>query len=114
MATKYSDYLVTLYTVFFYSYLVPIASLIMLILFFLQFWVDKVTLLRRSSLKFHFDQKLSNKIYRFFECSILALALGNMVFSLYLYDQSFSLLNLISLSIAAVFVLCVLVAPKKL
>jgi len=38
-------------------------------------------------------------------------ALGNLVFSYYLEDYHVSVLNLISLGIAAVFTLCVWIAP---
>lgn len=83
MTTKYSDYLVTLYTAFFYSYLIPVTLILLIIIFFLQYWIDKYTLFRRSSLRFHYDFNLLFKIYKFFECSIIALGLGNILFSLY-------------------------------
>ncbi len=83
MTTKYSDYLVTLYTAFFYSYLIPLTLIILIIIFFFQYWIDKYILFRRSSLKFHYDFNLSLKIYKFFESSLIALGFGNIIFSLY-------------------------------
>jgi hypothetical protein len=66
MTHKYTDYLVTLYAVMFYSYLVPITLIAIPLIFFLQYWVDKINLFRRSSLKFHFSSILSFKINKYF------------------------------------------------
>lgn len=81
---KYSDYLVTLYTALFYAYLVPIGVPTICIIFVVQYWIDKFTLFKRSSLRNHFSFDLSIYVRRMFESSIFVFALGNLIFSYYL------------------------------
>lgn len=113
-ASRYSHYLVTLYTAFFYSYLVPIAVPVICILFFLQYWVDKYVLLRRSSLKYHFGYFLCNETSKLFESSVFALGLGNFIFSLYIHNFQLSVISVVGFGIATVFTILVWVTPKKL
>ena len=81
MTNKYCDYLITLYTALFYAYLVPIVIPTVALIFFLQYWVDKFTLFKRSSLKNNFNFNLSIYVSKLFESSILIFCLGNLIFS---------------------------------
>ena len=106
--------MVTLYTALFYAYLVPIGIPTLIIIFCIQYWIDKFTLFKRCSLKNHFSYDLSIYVRRIFESSILVFALGNLIFSYYIEDYKFSALNIISLFIALVYTICVWIAPKNI
>jgi len=106
--------LVTLYTTLFYAYLVPIGVPTLIIIFCVQYWIDKFSLFKRCSLKNHFSYNLSIYVRRIFESSILMFALGNFIFSYYLEDYTFNVLNIISLFVAAIFTVCVWIAPQKI
>lgn len=112
--SRYSQYLVTLYTAFFYSYLVPIGVPVVCVFFFLQYWVDKYVLFRRSSLKYHFGFFLSKQTTKILESSVFALGLGNLVFSTYMHNYQLSVVSLVGFGIATAFTLLVWITPKKL
>jgi len=87
---------------------------VLLIIFFIQYWIDKFNLFKRSSLKFVFNFSLSRYVSRIYESSLLIFAVGNFVFSLYLHNLQITLINLTGLGIAFVFVLLIWVAPNKI
>ena len=66
MAAHYAFYILMLLTVSFYAYLVPIIVPSIVVIFFIQYWVDKYNLLKRSSLKYHFNFKLTRNIVKVF------------------------------------------------
>ena len=103
-----------IYTVFFYSYLVPIGVPAAIVILIFQYWVDKYTLFRKSSLKFHYGFNLSIYTSKLFETSILALGLGNFIFSIYVHRNPLNVLSLIGLGLSLGFVLCVWLIPKKI
>ncbi len=94
--------------------MVPIGVPIVCALFFFQYWVDKYILLRRSSLKYHFGLMLSLQTTRIMESSVLALALGNLVFSTYMHNYTLSVVNLVGFGIATGFILLIWIAPKRI
>lgn len=49
MATKYSYYLLQIYTCMFYNYLVPIGVPVTALIFLIQYWIDKIQLFYFSS-----------------------------------------------------------------
>lgn len=112
--SRYSFYLVTLYTALFYSYLVPVGVPIVCIVFFIQYWIDKWTLFRRSSLKYHFGFFLSNETCKILESSVFVFALGNLIFSTYLHDLRPNVLNLVGFGVATGFLVLVWITPKKM
>jgi len=114
MVYKYSDYLVILYTALFYAYLVPIGIPTLLVIFAVQYWIDKFTLFKRSSVKNFFSYNLSLYVRRIFESSLLIFALGNLVFGYYLEDHSFMAINIVALVIAGIYTLCVWLAPASI
>jgi hypothetical protein len=114
MVYRYADYIVTLYTALFYSYLVPIAIPTLIVIFFFQYWIDKFTLFKRSSVKSRFSYNLSLYIRKMFESSLFIFALGNLVFSYYLADESVVVINVIAMIIATLFTLCVWIAPARI
>jgi hypothetical protein len=114
MATRYAYYLLQLYTACFYSYLVPITMPVILVIFFIQYWIDKFNLFKRSSLKFVFNFSLSRYVSRIYETSLFIFAAGNFIFSLYLHSLKVTVINIVGLSIALLFVLLIWIAPSKI
>ncbi len=49
IASRYSYYLLQVYTCMFYCYLVPVGVLAVAIIFMIQFWIDKIRMLKFSS-----------------------------------------------------------------
>ena len=65
-AIMYSFYIVFTFVVSFYGFIVPSATVIMIGIFFLQYWVDKYNLLRRYSSPVDFGPDLIRHIFRIF------------------------------------------------
>lgn len=76
---KYAYYIVQIYVVSFYSYIAPYLSLILIIIFAIQYWVDKFNLFTRYSCPADFNYRLSRLTLKTFECSIFIFALGNFL-----------------------------------
>ena len=114
MATRYAYYLLQLYTACFYSYLVPITMPVIMLIFFINYWIDKFNLFKRSSLRFAFNFSLNRYISKVFETSLLIFAGGNFIFSLYLHNLQVTIINIIGLSIALLFAFLIWIAPSKI
>ena len=102
-----------LLTVSFYAYLVPVIVPFIVIIFSLQFWVDKLTLFKRSSLKYNFDFFLTRMVLKIFESSIFVFAIGWNLFSFY-SKNGVNIYNLIGLGIAALYCLFLVFGGKKM
>lgn len=80
----------------------------------MQYWVDKFILFRRSSTKFHFGFTLAKYTSKLFESSIFFLALGNLIFSNYVHNYQFTVINLVSFGLATLFTILVWATPKSI
>lgn len=49
IAENYAFYIMITFTISFYGFLVPLATPIAIVIFFLEYWVDKYNLFRRSA-----------------------------------------------------------------
>lgn len=78
---KYAYYIVNVYVVSFFSYITPYISIILALIFFVQYWVDKYNLFQRFSCPTDFNFRLSRTTLKTFEVCILVFALGNYIFS---------------------------------
>lgn len=78
LASQYCYYIYMTFLVLFYSLLVPIAVPITLILFILQYWLDKYNLFRRLSSPVDLGYMLVSLILNIFQWFILILAVGNL------------------------------------
>jgi len=65
-AVMYSFYIVFTFVVSFYGFIVPSATLIMIAIFFIQYWVDKYNLFRRYSSPVDFGSELIKWIFKIF------------------------------------------------
>lgn len=70
-----------MFVVSFYAYIVPMATPIVIIIFFIQYWIDKYNLFRRFSLPVSFNFALSRIVFKIFRLSLLAFAVGNFLFA---------------------------------
>jgi hypothetical protein len=70
------------FLVLFYSLLVPIAVPITLILFVMQYWLDKYNLFRRLSSPVDLGYMLVSLILNIFKWYVLVLSLGNLYWHL--------------------------------
>jgi hypothetical protein len=64
----------------FYAYLVPVGVLAVTVIFGVQYWIDKIKLFKLSSEYHEINYQLSRVILKMFEGSVLAFALGNLLF----------------------------------
>lgn len=103
IVNRYVNYLLLTMVVCFYSYLIPVGTLVLFVSFFLQFWIDKMNLFKRSSHPRNFSFHLTRKILKIFEANILVFALGTLVWGFYVHNNTFNILNLIGLLIAALY-----------
>lgn len=63
-------------------------------------------------MKYHFGFNLAKYTSKLFESSIFALALGNLIFSHYTHNFSFTIINIVSFGLAALFTILVWATPK--
>lgn len=84
-----------------------------------QYWIDKLNLFTRSSLKYEFDFFVSKSILKLFECSLIIFAVGNFIFSKAVrgdnihYDgDKINYVNVVSLIIASLYTFLILFAPS--
>lgn len=80
---------------------------------FIQYWIVKNILFRRSSLYHTFNFNLTRSIRKIFESSIFVFALGNFLFSLH-FKGALNVFNLVGLGICVIFILFIIFVPEKL
>lgn len=90
----------------------PIINIALVIIFFLQYWVDKYNLFRRSSLFYELEYSISRYILKMAEGSILVFAIGSFYFSMRLSTHIDTFL-LISMILAFVYVMISILLPEK-
>jgi hypothetical protein len=99
----------------FYCYLVPVGLLATAAIFGIQYWIDKVKLLKFSSEYKELGYFLSRVIFKVFEGSLLVFTVGNLIFSTVIYGESrIDIINIISLGIAFVYTCIVMFASQTL
>ena len=113
MATHYAFYMLMSLTVSFYCYLVPVIVPAIVIIFFLQYWVDKLNLFKRSSLKYNFNFSLSRFILKSFESSIMIFGVGWGIFSIYIKGE-LNIFNFIGFGIAFAYFLFLIFGTQRL
>ena len=72
----YSFYIIYFYVTCWYGFMLPIGSAILVVIFILQYWVDKYNVFRRFSNPVAFGQDLVRLVIRSFEFSLFVFALG--------------------------------------
>lgn len=82
LASQYAYYIYMTFLILFYSLLVPIAVPITLVLFFLQYWLDKYNLFKRLSSPVDLGYMLVSLILNIFKWYVLVLAIGNLYWHL--------------------------------
>jgi hypothetical protein len=99
----------------FYFYLVPVGALATAVIFAIQYWIDKVKLLKLSSEYKELGFFLSNVIFKVFESSLLIFTIGNLIFSTVVYGENrIDPINLISVGIAFIYTCIIVLAPPSL
>ncbi len=116
-AMRYSYYILNVYVVSFYSYIVPYTSLILIVIFIAQYWVDKINLFKRFSCPTNFNYRLSVFTLKIFECSIFFFALGNLLFAPEIHtnnnERGYKIINIFSLLLASLYCVAILIVPKS-
>ena len=116
-APTYAFYIVYAYVASFYGMLTPFASPLLIILFFIQYWVDKYNLFRRYSYPNDLGAKINRLIFKSFEASILITAIGQFVWDSNIHQSitpGFKAINIINLCLAAIYIGIVFFAPQSL
>lgn len=106
LGKRYAQIMKTMWFTIFYSYLIPIASIISLLGIVLYYFIDKYNLLRRSSLKQTMSNVISNRMMKVLDFSLLFLISGFILFDL-------QIRNYVSIQSIVMFVIAVayLVTP---
>ena len=63
---RYAWYIMMFLTCSFYSFLVPVATPLLVVFFFISYWIDKYNLFKRSSLSMKFDFNLTRYMLKIF------------------------------------------------
>ena len=112
----YSFYIIYTYVVCWYGFMFPLGTPILILIFIVQYWVDKYNLFRRFSNPVAFGQDLVRLINKSFEFSLFVFALG-----FYLWQSSvhfdtpagIRVINIITLVIATIWSLFTVLAPPR-
>lgn len=114
IVNRYVNYIIIVFTASFYAYLIPATIPILVIIFFIQFWIDKLNLFKRSSHPHNFSFYLTRNILKIFEASVFIFGLGTLVFGFYIHASLFNILNIICFGISTLYLWFLLGASIKL
>ena len=116
-AQGYAFFIIYIYVACFYSLMTPLSSPILIIMFVLQYWIDKYNLFRRHSYPTDLGADLNRMIFKIFEISLLLSAAGHFLwdFSIH-FDMTagFKVINIINLTIAVIYIGISFFAPGSL
>ena len=95
-------------------YLAPLATPYLALVFFIQYWVDKVNLFKRFNAPVTFSYSLSVLIFKIFQSVVLLFALGTFLFIPYAHKHSgYTILNYITLLVAIIYTILVWAMPAS-
>ena len=113
----YSYYILNVLVVLFYSYIVPYTSLILIVIYTVQYWVDKYNLFKRFSCPTNFNYRFSMFTLKIFECSIFFFALSNLLFAPIIHTNNHGgddrTINIVSVYLAFIYCVSIFFLPKK-
>lgn len=115
LVEQYSYYLYMVYLISFYALLVPLSSPILILVFGLQYWVDKYLLFKKMSSPIDLGYPLTRLIIKCFECSLLLFTIGNLYWHGKINRKSSRFsnsINTLSVAISATYLLVSLFCPK--
>ena len=113
----YSFYIVYTFVVAFYGFVVPFATPIVIIIFFLQYWVDKYNLFKRFSSPAPFGVDLIRLILKCFEFSLLFFTIGFLFWDHIIhFDPSTTsrILNIVNLAITVIYASFIIFVPPSM
>lgn len=116
-AAAYSFFIIYVYVVAFYSMLTPLAAPILIVVFVLQYWIDKYNLFRRSSFPNDLGASLNRMIFKIFEVSMLFSALGHFIWESDVHfgiTTAYQVINIVNLSLAVIYVGITFFAPYRI
>jgi hypothetical protein len=114
LSDMYSFYIVYTFVASFYGFLLPTAAPALVLIFILQYWVDKYNLFRRSSAPDPLSFEHTRILIKSFEVSIFLFALGYVVWQSEVHfdsSPSSKLINVLNIAISTGFVLLSLFTP---
>jgi hypothetical protein len=97
--------------------LTPLAPIIMLAAFVIQYWLDKFNLFRRNSYPYDLGADLNRMIYKIFRISLLLSAVGHIMWDSLIHldiTAGFKAINIINLALAFAYVMFYFFAPHQL
>ena len=110
---RYIEYTVLSFLVSFYVYLVPLATPMLAVIFFIQYWVDKFNLFRRFNAPVIYSYSLSILIFKIFQSVVVLFALGTFLFIPYAHNSGYTILNFVTLGVAIAYTVLVWVMPHS-
>jgi len=105
---QYSYYIFMIYIVSFYSLIAPFANSTLILVFFVNYWVDKYVLFKKMSSPVDFGYSLTRLIIKCLEGSLLAFAIGHFYWNQAINKKSpkfANFLNIISIAISFLYLL---------
>jgi hypothetical protein len=114
MINRYVNYITLIFAASFYAYLIPVTIPILVVIFFIQFWIDKVNLFKRCSLPRNFSFGATRKVLKIFEASVFVFSLGTYILGINIHGGALNILNLIALGVATLYLWFLLGASIKL
>ena len=101
----------------FYSLMTPLSSPILIIMFAIQYWLDKYNLFRRHSYPTDLGADLNLMIFKIFEICLLLSAVGHLVWDTSIHFDitvGFKTINIINASIALIYIGISFLASKNI
>ena len=77
----------TMWFTIFYSYLIPVASIVSLVGILFYYFIDKHNLLRKCSLKQTMSSTISNRMMKLLDFTLLFLIVGDILFDIQLRNH---------------------------
>ena len=115
-AAMYAFYIVFTFVVSFYGFLVPLATPLLILVFAIQYWVDKFNLFKRYSCSIDYGSELIGLIFKYFEISAFLFTIGFLLWDIQIHTESSALsrvLNVINLVISIGYISFQLFIPLR-
>lgn len=104
MGKRYAEIIETMWFTFLYSTLVPIGAFVSLAGFAVYYWVDKYTLLRRSSLGGEISGHVVLASMKLLDFTLLLRPLGQLIFDIQIRNKTGLIVTIVMIVVAVIYI----------
>lgn len=111
MGGRFAYYLLQLFLISFFCYVIPLCVPLVLVVFVIHYYIDRINLFYRSSMNENYTLGTLRTMYKLMESSVLIFAVGNTFWSGFFGISPWRPLNVITLCIVVFYVAFIWLVP---